>query len=152
MMIRSKENVMNEVMRSLHCFHTWNKSWKTFHPLLVKCAVSLVAVCSSPRCTKSRMSVWGHSRRSDSRRHSPCSRCRGHSGRSVDQSRLGGRDTDRWCGRSDSRWMMDSWRVRCPAGCRHTLWTRIRLDQNFIARLHLKFNRILSRLRFYWRF
>lgn len=85
---------------------------------------------SSPRCRTSHTSVWGRSHRSDSRDHSPCSRCRARSGRSVDQLRWEGSDTDHCCHRSDSRQMMDSWRDRCPAGYKHTLWTRTSLHQD----------------------
>lgn len=85
---------------------------------------------SSPRCRTARTSVWGRSRRSDSRRRSPCSRCWERSGRSFDHLHSAGSDTDRCCGRSDSLQMMDSWRGRCQAGCKHTLWTRTRLHQD----------------------
>lgn len=105
---------------------------------------------SSPRCRTVRTSVWGHSHRSDSRRHLPCSRCWERNGHSVDQSHLAGSDTDRYCGRSDSRRTTDSWRARCPAGYRRTLRTRTRLGHILASVLYNASSVFIYVIGLYW--
>lgn len=70
------------------------------------------------------MSAGCGSHRPDSRRHSPCSRCRARSGRSGGRPRWGGSGTGRRAGRSDSRQAPGSWRRRFPVGDRRTLRTQ----------------------------